>query len=338
MTEKVLAFGEVMMRLATPSHLTLPQTNTFNVAYTGTGLNVLSGLSHFKLRTSLMTKLPVNRIGDAAIAHIRSLGIGTEDISRGGQFIGKYFLEQGFDLRPSSVTYSNRTESSFCKSTVEDYDFDAIFEGAQMIHFCGITLAISDETRNLLLTVAKEAKKRNLTVVFDSNFRPKLWRNDYELAKEWYNRLLPYVDICMMTDLDAEKILGFKTEEKGKKERIVDLLPKVSETYKIQRIAGTIRNHLGGKEQSIQAFMYANKELTYSRPYKFQVLDRIGGGDGFASGIIYGHLQGLSKEETVEFAAASGVLTHTTYGDSPINSEEDVWGLVRGENSQDVKR
>src|SRR5699024_4835372 len=178
----------------------------------------------------------------------------------------------------------------------EDGIRDRIVTGVQtcalpiLIHFCGITLAISDETRNLLLTVAKEAKKRNLTVVFDSNFRPKLWRNDYELVKEWYNRLLPYVDICMMTDLDAEKILGFKTEEKGKKERIVDLLPKVSETYKIQRIAGTIRNHLGGKEQSIQAFMYANKELTYSRPYKFQVLDRIGGGDGFASGIIYGHL------------------------------------------------
>lgn len=127
-----------MMRLVIPSPLTLPQTNTLHVTYTGTGLDLLSALNHFQIKTSLIPKLPENRIWDAAIAPIRSLDIGRAEISRGGQFIGKYFLEQGFDIRPTTVTYSNRIESSFNQSKEEGYKLDRLFEGASMIYFCGI--------------------------------------------------------------------------------------------------------------------------------------------------------------------------------------------------------
>src|SRR5690625_1330080 len=147
MSRKVLAFGEVMMRMATPSHLPLPQTNTLHVAYTGTGLNVLSALSHFGLRTSLVTKLPDNPLGDAAIANIRALGIGTEDISRGGQVIGKYILEQGFDVLPSPTTSSDRTASSVGRSDLDEYSSDDLLRDGDTIHFCGITLAVSEHTR-----------------------------------------------------------------------------------------------------------------------------------------------------------------------------------------------
>jgi len=338
MNRKVLAFGEVMMRMATSSHLPLPQTNILHVAYTGTGLNVLSALSHFGLRTSLVTKLPDNPLGDAAIANIRALGIGTEDISRGGQFIGKYFLEQGFDVRPSRITYSNRTESSFCRSTLDVYSFDEIFRDADMIHFCGITLAVSEQTRKLAFAFAKEAQERGVKVVFDSNYRPKLWKHNYAEAKKWYEKFLPYVDICFMTDKNATKILGFKSKETDPKERLRDLLTKVGKIFNIQMIAGTIREYLDGNGHSLQGFVVTGEQITFSKPDEFQILDRIGGGDGFASGLLYGYMRGLSREAMIEFATASGVLAHTTYGDSPISRVEDVWAFLERGGPADVER
>lgn len=338
MDRKILAFGEVMMRLATPDYLTLSQTNTLHVTYTGTGLNVLSALSHFGLTTSLVTKLPKNSLGDAAISHIRSLGIETDFISRGGKYLGKYFLEQGFSARPSVVTYSNRRENSFCQSKVEDYPLEQIFSSAKMIHFCGITLAISRQTRELLLYVIEKAKSQDLIVVFDSNFRPKLWNQDYEKAKHWYEKILPYVDLCFMTDLDAKHILGLPTKKKNRKHQLKDLLQRVSKKYHIETIAGTLREFYGDKKQSLQGFIIKNEEIIFSRKHTFHVLDRIGGGDGFASGIMYGHLEKLSLQERIEFATAAGVLAHTTYGDSPISKLEDIWQFVKAKSSCDVKR
>lgn len=335
MTTKITAFGEVMMRLSAPNHLKLQQTNTLDVIYTGTGVNVLSGLSNFGYETSLVTKLSNNNVGDAAVAHIRSLGIATEDVTRGGEYLGMYFLEQGFDIRPTQVTYSNRIESSFCQSTIADYDLDEIFSQTSTIHFCGITLAISDHTRNMVLHIAKEAKKRGITIVFDCNYRPKLWNHTYDEARKWYEQMLPYVDICMMTDRDAEFVLGMTTDYQDQKDKLADLLPRVAKTYDISYLAGTIR---GG--QTLQGFLCYQSVMHYSKKYTFNVLDRIGGGDGFASGIIYGHHQQLANEEIVEFATAAGVLTHTTHGDSPLNTTEDVWALVNQDQAggPEVKR
>lgn len=334
MATTIKAFGEVMMRLATPNHLMLHQTNTLNITYTGTGVNVLSGLSNFGYKTSLITRLPHNSIGSAALSHIRSLGISTEDISEGGQYLGMYFLENGFGVRPTKVTYSNRSESSFCTSSVKNYDLEKILLNTKVIHFCGITLAISERTRQMVLHIAREASQRGIIVVFDCNYRPKLWDNSYLEARKWYEQILPHVDICFMTERDAELILGLETNYTDQKEKRKELLSQVAKQYGIQYIAGTIRSterNSDGKEM-LQGFLMNQSQITYSQKYRFKILDRIGAGDGFASGLIFGYSRCFTNSEKIEFATASGVLAHTTYGDSPISTAEDVWSLINNEN------
>lgn len=330
MAGKIIAFGEVMMRFSTPNHLKLQQTESLDVSYTGTGVNVLSALSRYDNNVALVTRLPENSLGDAAVSYLGSLGISSELISRGGDYLGMYFLETGFDVRPTKVTYSNRKESSFCTSQLDDYDFDAIFQDTAIIHFCGITLAISEQTRQLALAVAEKAVENNVKVAFDCNYRPKLWNNDYETARMYYEQMLSFADICFMTERDAEHLLGMQTKKSEQKDKIADLLPLVAEKYQIDIISGTIRHNSVTEGNKIQGFVCHKGQINYSQEHSFKILDRIGGGDGFASGIIHGFAHDMSVEEMVEFATAAGVLAHTTNGDAPISSMEDISAFIRG--------
>lgn len=330
MGHKLLAFGEVMMRFSTNNYMKLKQTQTLNYSFAGTGVNVLSGLSHYGHETALVTKLPNNSVGDAAISKIAALGIHTNLITRGSDYVGMYFLETGYDVRPSRVTYSNRKSSSFCTSQLSDYDFDKIFKDAKLIHFCGIALAVSENTRNLVLQVAEEAKKRDVLVAFDCNYRPKLWDYQYDTAKIYYEKMLHLADICFMTDQDAQYILQMQTDQVDKKERIADLLPRVAEKFNIELISGTIRQSTLTNKNKIEGFMCHDGEITYSKQYTFEILDRIGAGDGFASGIIHGYIEEMELHETVEFATAAGVLAHTTIGDATVSSVDEINALVSG--------
>lgn len=330
MVGKIIAFGEVMMRFAAPNHLRLQQAQSLDVSYTGTGVNVLSALSKYNNNVALVTRLPKNSLGDAAVSYLGSLGISKEYIARGGDYLGMYFLETGFDVRASKVTYTNRKESSFCTSKLTDYDFDTIFKEAEMIHFCGITLAVSEQTRQLALAVAQKANEHNIKVIFDCNYRPKLWNNDYKNARIYYEKMLAFTDICFMTERDAEELLGMPTNKRKQKEKIKELLPLVAEKYNIELISGTIRQTHAADVNEIQGFICYNSKITYSQEHSFKILDRIGGGDGFASGIIHGFAHDMIIDEMVEFATAAGVLAHTTKGDAPISSVEDVRALLEG--------
>ena len=334
---KVKAFGEVMMRLEVPNHLKLEQSSILHVSYTGTGVNVLSALSKYGNKTSLITKLPHNSLGDAAIAYIRSLGVSTTDVVRGGDYLGKYFLENGFSVRPTKVTYSNRRESSFCTASLEDYDLEAILQDTKLIHFCGITLAMSEQVRKIALKIAKKAKQRGITIVFDCNYRPKLWEHQNDRAKEFYEAMLQLTDICFMTEKDATLLLEIETEKIDQQEQMEHVLSKAAEKFHIHMIAGTIRKN-ESENQLIQGFIHHLSSFVYSREYTFKTLDRIGAGDGFASGIIHGFIHSFSMEETIEFATASGVLAHTTYGDAPVCSRDEVWSLVKNEKGAGIER
>lgn len=332
------AFGEVMMRLEVPNHLKLEQTQNLHVSYTGTGVNVLSALSKYGHRTSLMTKLPNNSIGQAAISYIQSLGVGTEDIILGGDYIGMYFLENGFSVRPLRVTYSNRKESSFCTSKITEYNLDSMLQNTKMIHFCGIALAISENTRNLALQIAKRANELGVIVVFDCNFRPKLWEGNACEAKTYYEAMLNVTNICFLTEKDAIYTLGMDTNETKKRHQIEQLIPKVAKKYQIETIAGTMRETDKDGNQILQGFMYHEQSFAFSKPYTFQVLNRIGTGDGFASGMIHSITNKLHPDKAVEFATASGVLAHTTMGDAPVCTKEEVWALVNDENGANIER
>ncbi|MGF7088875.1 2-dehydro-3-deoxygluconokinase [Kroppenstedtia sanguinis] len=318
----VLAFGEVMMRLEVPAYATLEQSRTLHYLFSGSGVNVLSGLSKYGYSTRLISKLPANRLGDAALAHLRMLGLSTSSILRGGEYMGMYFLESGFGVRSSKVTYTNRKESAFCQSQLEEYEMDVLLADANWIHFCGISLAVTPNVREIVVALAVEAKKRGLTVSFDCNFRPKLW-GSYAEAKPWYEKMLSLADICMISEQDAIHILNWETKETDREKQMQDFLPKISETFNLPVVAGTIREVVSDGH-FLKGFVLMNGEMACSKPYRFPVLDRIGAGDAFAGGVIHGVLENLSSQETVNFAVAASVYAHTTYGDSPIAGLKEI--------------
>lgn len=329
---KVAALGEVMMKLAVPDHRLLEQTDKFQVSYSGTGLNVLSGLSGLGYQASLVSALPNNAIGDAALRAIRGLGVETKAMIRSGDYIGHYILERGFSVRPSNVVYSNRQESSFCQSEISEYDMDDIFKDTKLIHICGIMLAVSDKTRTLAFAVVKEAAARGVKVVFDCNYRPKLWKGNEVAARDFYEQMLSYTDICLMTEKDAIELLGERTKETTRQGEIEAVLPRIADRFHIDVLAGLLREPVD-EMAGHRGFLY-DGDFAYSNKFVYNILERIGAGDGFSSGVLHGWLSGLEKQDWVAFASAAGALAHTTYGDSPIFNETDVWKLIDGEHVQ----
>jgi 2-dehydro-3-deoxygluconokinase len=236
-----------------------------------------------------------------------------------------YFLENGFGARPSRVTYSNRLESSFNSAPEGTYDYDAIAAQADIVHFCGITLAMNDSVRLHMKRLARAVKARGGTVVFDCNYRPSLWgTGGYEKAKPHYEDMLNLADIVMMNEKDAMFILGMHTGKETRSEQLADLIPAVAAQYGIKVAAGTHRSINGDNTHSLQGFIYKNQNFAFSKKLTFSVYDRIGAGDAYTSGIVHGELSGFSPEKTVGFAAAAGMLAHTIVGDTPMSSESEI--------------
>jgi 2-dehydro-3-deoxygluconokinase len=325
MPKRVAAFGEVMMRLQVPGYELLSQASTLNYTFNGTGVNVISALARFRHKVYLVSTLPANAVGDAAVSSLQKLGVTPSLINRGGNYVGMYFLENGFGVRPSRVTYSNRQESSFNTSPAEGYDFEVIAKEIDVVHFCGIALAMNDSVRHQIKSFAKAVKQNGGTVVFDCNYRPSLWGEyGYEKAKPHYEEMLYLADIVMMNEKDAMLILDMKTEKRIRQDQLTDLIPTVARKYKISVIAGTHRTINGDNTHSLLGFMYKNNTFTFSKTLTFSVYDRIGAGDAYTSGILHGEMEGFSPEKTVGFAAAAGMLAHTVVGDTPMSSESDI--------------
>lgn len=275
--------------------------------------------------------MPKNSVGFAASDHLRKLGIIDSLVSYNGDHMGMYFLEVGVGRRPSRVTYMNRIESSFGQSSMKDYDINKLLEGKDAIHICGISLALNKNTRECAKTLAKKAKDRGIKVIFDCNFRPSLWSDEErEFAKSEYENMLQLSDIVFAGEKDAELLLEIEYPDKLKdKEKMEYLIGKMKTTFNIKSILGTIRkNH--GEDQQIQGYLLNDNGIVFSKFYDLVVYDRVGGGDGFASGAIHALLNNYTDEDIVEFATCSGVLAHTTYGDSPMVSIEDIERLKNG--------
>ncbi|MDQ0086984.1 2-dehydro-3-deoxygluconokinase [Paenibacillus anaericanus] len=325
MPKNIAAFGEVMMRLQVPGYELLSQGNTLNYSFSGTGVNVISALARFGHNGHLITRLPANPLGDAAAAYLRKLGITSTLMSRGGSYIGMYFLENGFGVRSSRVTYSNRLESSFNTSPEGTYDYEAIAEQIDAVHFCGITLAMNEVVRQHMKSLARAVKQRGGTVIFDCNYRPSHWgENGYEKAKPHYEEMLQLADIVMMNEKDAMLTLGMSTDKVEREEQLEELIPAVAQQYGIHTIAGTHRSIHSDNSHSLRGFIFKDRTFTYSKTLTFAVYDRIGAGDAFASGVIHGELEGYPVEKTAQYAATAGMLAHTVVGDTPMASAEDI--------------
>ena len=330
---KILAFGEVMMRMMPPDYKTLTQTDILEFVFTGTGVNILSGLYQMGHEVYLATKLPDNAVGKAAKAHIRKLGIKDDFVCLGGNHIGVYFLEKGYGNRASQVTYLNRKESAFGQSHMNDYDFSCL-DGMDALHMCGISLAMNHEIREIAFRFVEEAKKRNIKVIFDCNFRPSLWSEEARKhAKEIYEKMLEQSDIVFAGIKDAKLLLELNIDDSLDCHRqLAVALEKMSNQYHINTIFSTQRI-----TNKLQGFVYHNHELIKSKTYELTVYDRIGGGDGFAAGAIHEYFCHFSLDKLINYASISGMLAHTTYGDSSIVGEDEIIDYMQYGQS-DVKR
>ncbi|NIK69709.1 sugar kinase [Paenibacillus sp. BK720] len=335
---RVAAFGEVMMRLQTPGFQLLTQADSLSYSFSGTGVNVMSALSRFGYSAFLITRLPDNPLGEAAIGSLRRLGVATELLERGGRYIGMYFLENGFGSRPSRVTYTNRQESSFNTAPADAYDYNRIAAELDVLHLCGIGLAMNDGVRLHMRKLAEAVRQQGGMVVFDCNYRPALWGDGgYEAAKPHFERMLQLADVVMMNERDAIYILGMQAEAAEREGQLVELIPAVADRYGISVIAGTHRTVNADNTHSLRGFLYKERVFSFSPERSFLVYDRIGAGDAYTSGIIHGKLQGFAPGKTVGFAAAAAVLAHTTAGDTPMSSERDILRAM-AEKAADVER
>lgn len=337
MNSKIISFGEVMMRLETPEYKLLTQTNSLEYSFTGTGVNVASAMKKLGHEGYLVSRLPDNPIGEAALSYIRGLGVQEKFIVRGGDYLGMYFLENGIDARPSRVTYTNRVESSFNTASLESYDINSIVKQADVVHFCGISLAISAKVRESMKLLAKRIKENGGKVIFDCNFRSSLWEGGYAQARSHYEEMLMLADIVMMNEKDAIYTLGFNTKEIDKEKQLKQVIPKVAEYFNITTIAGTHRSISQGNMHTLEGFIYKNSKLAYSDKLSFLVYDRIGSGDAFAAGILHSELVGFPLEKSVQFASASGMLACTIDGDIPMSTEKEIMAVISNDFN-DIQR
>lgn len=338
MNKHIAAYGEIMMRLEVPDNLLLRQAENLKYSFTGTGVNVTGLLSQFGYDTSLISAVPENSIGTAAIGAIRRLGIHSDFIIKNNDNLGMYFLEQGFGNRPSNVTYTNRQQSSFNTTDISEYDIVQSMKGVDVLHICGISLAMNNLTQNNILTIVKVAKEQGIKIVFDCNFRPSLWGdNGNQRAKPYYETILREADIVIMSEKDAINTLNLTTTKESKEEQLEELLLVVAEKFNIDIIAGTIRTVQGSNQNNIKGYLFKNGTMYYSEAFEVNILDRIGTGDAYTCGVIHGELSNMDPQEIVTFSTAACVLAHTISGDTPLFDTDDIIKIVN-EEKNDIER
>ncbi|MCM1989159.1 sugar kinase [Oceanirhabdus seepicola] len=342
MSKKVVTMGEIMLRLSTPGYERFTQAKIFDVVYGGGEANVAVSLANYGFNSYFVSKLPANPIGQSAVNHLKRFGVTTDYISRGGERVGLYFLETGASMRPSKVVY-DRANSAIAEADILDFDFDEIFKDAQWFHFSGITPALSEKAAILTEEALKAAKRHGVTVSVDLNYRKKLWTP--ERAKEVMTNLMQYVDVCIGNEEDAEKVLGFKPGKtdvtKGELELdgYKDIFRQMKEQFDFKYVVTTLRESYSASDNGWSALIYDGNEFYHSRKYDVRIVDRVGGGDSFAGGLIYGLLNTEKDfKEALEFAVAASALKHTIKGDFNLVTVDEVETLVNGDASGRVQR
>lgn len=341
MSKKIVTFGEIMLRLSPPGYKRFVQTDSFDLVFGGGEANVAVSLTGFGLPAEFITRLPANELGEAAIRSLRARNVAVDNISRGGDRIGIYFLEKGASQRPSKVIY-DRAGSSVAMSRPEDYNWEEIFRGAGWFHFTGITPALGDNVADICRVACEEAKKAGLTVSCDLNFRKKLWTS--EKAGRVMGELMQYVDVCIANEEDAEKVFGIKadnteiTEGKLNQEGYVQVARELADRFEFQTVAITLRESINASINRWGAMIHTGGRAYFSKKYQINIVDRVGGGDSFGAGLIYGLQTKKTGEEALEFAVAASCLKHTIEGDFNEVTVAEVETLAAGDGSGRVQR
>ncbi|MDH4092348.1 MAG: sugar kinase [Cyclobacteriaceae bacterium] len=345
MQDKVITFGEIMLRLATPGYLRFAQTPEFEATYGGGEANVAVSLANYGIPAGFVTSLPKNDLGDAAISVLRSHNVDTSLIVRGGDRIGIYFLESGAVSRGSKVIY-DRANSAFARLKKGSIDWDKAFEGATWFHWTGITPAVSEGSADVCLEACEAAAQKGLTISTDLNFRNKLWKWG-KSAGEVMEKLVQHCDIILGNEEDAEMVFGIKPEGVDVKSGHVEgaayesvgkqLMAKFP---KAKKVIITLRGSISASHNSWSGVLWDGKKLIEAPTYQItHIVDRVGGGDSFMGGLIYGLIAyPKDDQKALGFAVAASCLKHTIKGDFNLVTVEEVEKLTGGDASGRVSR
>jgi 2-dehydro-3-deoxygluconokinase len=344
MPDKVLTFGEIMLRLSTPNYTRFVQADNFDINFGGGEANVAVSLSNFGFDSYFISKLPAHEIGQAAVNSLLKYGVKADFIVRGGNRVGIYFLETGASQRASKVIY-DRSNSSVTTLTKDELDWDKVFDNAKWFHWTGITPALGKNTQECLLEACKAAKKKKVIISADLNYRAKLWSE--KEAQSVMIPLMEYVDVCISNEEDAEKSLGFKAGSTNIENAEIDesgyynLARELKEKFNFKTVAITLRESFSASKNGWSAILHDDKDCKEpyrSKRYEIQIIDRVGGGDSFSGGLIFGLLKKNNTKEALEFAVAASCLKQTIPGDFNLVSLNEVEKLSKGSGSGRVER
>ena len=348
MTTRIITFGEIMLRLKSPNFERFFQTPTLEATFGGGEANVAVSLAHFGMNVSFVTALPKNSVGDACVEYLRGKGVDTTQINREGERIGIYFLEAGANQRPSKVIY-DRFNSAISTFDPRNLDWEYIFDGASWFHITGITPALSERVADLSLNAVRIAKEKGLTVSCDYNYRSKLWKYG-RTAPEVMTEIVRYVDVGIANEEDCQRSLGITVEEGDWKQEVgkAELDPskyralceKVLDTFpNLTHQAITLRESYSASHNGWSACLHNRKNFYLSTQYEItHIVDRVGGGDSFSAGLIYGMTNGMDDEDSLSFATAASCLKHSILGDVNLVTVPEVRSLMGGEASGRVQR
>ncbi len=339
--KKIITFGEIMLRLAPEGYYRFVQAEKFGATYGGGEANVAVSLANFGMDAAFVTKLPKHDIGQAAVNSLRKFGVDTSMIARGGDRVGIYYLEKGASQRPSKVVY-DRAGSAIATADKADFEWNKIFEGVDWFHFTGITPALGDGVAEICLEACKAAKAKGITISCDLNYRKNLWTR--EKAGQVMAGLMEYVDVCIANEEDASDVFGIKAENtdvttgKVNHEGYKEVAKKLADRFGFKKVAITLRGSISANDNNWAAMLYDGKDYYFSKNYLVHIVDRVGGGDSFGSGLIYASLMDYAPQDTIEFAVAASCLKHSIEGDFNMVSVDEVTKLAGGDGSGRVQR
>lgn len=340
---KVVTFGEIMLRLSPSGNNRFFQNDQIQAIFAGSEANTAVSLANYGIDSMYITKVPDNPVGKSAVSALRYFGVDTSEIIYGGKRLGVYYLEKGASQRPSAVIY-DREYSAFSLIEKEDFDWNHIFNQAGWFHWTGINPALSDNVLGICFDACRIAKENGVVVSCDLNYRKKLW--DSEKAQTVMKKLMPYVDVCIANEEDAEKCLGVVIRnndvDSGKLNRssYEEAARRISNSYGCKHVAFTLRESYSASFNGWSAILYdsVQDKVFESKKYDIHIVDRVGGGDSFAAGIIYGFMSGKDNQDIIDFATAASCLKHTIEGDFNRVTVEEVDVLIQNGGSGRVLR
>ena len=340
---KVVTFGELMLRLQPYNYERFVQCDHVEFTFGGGEANVAVSLANYGMDVAFVTKLPAHAIGQAAVNSLRRYGVDTSKIERGGERIGIYFNEKGASQRGSVCIY-DRAHSAIQTADPSEFDWDAIFEGASWFHFTGITPALGPNVVQMCLEACKAAKARGIQISCDLNYRGKLWTRDQ--AREAMTELCQYVDVCISNEEDAKDVFGIEAEATDiyggslNHEGYKSVAKQLADKFGFEMVAITLRESHSAFDNGWSAMLYnvAKDEYCFSKKYDLHIIDRVGGGDSFGGGLIYGLMNGKDTQAAVEFAVAASALKHSIEGDYNMVTVAEVEKLAGGDGSGRIQR